>query len=248
MTLKQMVNKILRRLREDEITNTNESEYSTLIVEFVNEAMEEVQSRYLWSNLDAYTEFQTVASQFGYNLADYLTGSGDVKAGSNLTNERSMLRIVDDIAPVYLYDGDGTTDTEGKRLKLVSNFEMQDMYRQDQSNTGEPEYIALFKTAANDGWTARLYPLPDGEYTVRILFWSPQEAFAVDATDDSDEIKPPNNAVFTFALMMAANERGEEMGEPGNILERRYIAAIGEAVENEIYLQGAGNVYEFRRD
>lgn len=231
MTLIQMINLLLPRLREAKVSTITASEYATLLAQFVNEGMQEVQGRYLWTSLDHTVTTNTVAGTFEYSL----TG----------TKPTSLLRMVDDIPMTYIFD---SGSTEGSRLKLVSNMKMEDMYRTGVAENSEPQYFSLFKNTSNNGWTMRLYPVPDAVYTVTSRFWTPQEDLALDGTDDDTGILCPNEPVRAYALMMAANERGEEMGEPGNLLERRFYSALSEAIETEIGYDGVGNVHEFRRD
>ena len=229
MTLLQMVNKLLRRLRENSVASTNSSEYSELLVEFVNEAVSIVQDAYMWRTQDVNVEITT---------AD---GTRDYVATG--TTYPSMLRMVDGMAQVFLEEGNG----QETPLILISEFEMERRYRQDTTKTGKPTRVSLIPSTTADGWELRFYPTPDGVYTVNAKFWVPQEQFEGDGSDDATSILPPNNPVYSYALMMAANERGEEMGEPGNLLERKFINDLGAAIEVAIKSDEAGNVYEFRR-
>jgi hypothetical protein len=63
-----MVNKILRRLREDEVASVADNAYSQLIAELINEGLEEVQAAFMWSSLDTTVEFDTILDTRDYDL------------------------------------------------------------------------------------------------------------------------------------------------------------------------------------
>ena len=230
MTLLQMVNKLLIRLREDEVDSTNSSDYSVLMVAFINEGLSMVQDAFMWKSQDTVVEIA---------LTD---GTRDYTAVG--TTYPSMLRMVDGNAQVFLEESNG----QEVPLKLVPEHVLERLYRQDTTKTGKPTHFSLVPEATADAWTLRFHPIPDGTYTVNAKFWVPQEELAADGTDDATSILPPNLPVYSYALMMAANERGEEMGEPGNLLERKFINDLGAAVEVAVKADEAGNIYEFRRD
>ncbi|MBN4095645.1 hypothetical protein [Methylobacterium sp. OT2] len=87
---------------------------------------------------DGILEFQTVAGQAGYG-------------GAFLAGQNVMLAIDSAIT----IDGSGTT----WKLKPVAIASLEALGEQDQS--GQPAYFAKF----SEGY--RLYPIPDGVYTVR---------------------------------------------------------------------------------
>ena len=49
-------------------------------------------------------------------------------------------------------------------------------------------------------------------------------------------------------LFLAFNERGEEMGEPGNMAERRYATSLVDAIDADVQRTGRTNRLEFYRD
>jgi hypothetical protein len=93
-----------------------------------------------------------------------------------------------------------------------------------------------------------LYPTPDTNKYMEISWWIPQDELAIDGTDDDTVIVPPNHPIEAYAHMRAANERGEEIGEPGNLLELRYANVLGAAIETASAHDGRANHYESRRD
>ena len=72
MTYLQLVNSVLRRLREDEVTTVAQTSYSKLIGEFVNDAKRTVEDSYDWTALrsTALTVSTTSDAAYNYTLTD----------------------------------------------------------------------------------------------------------------------------------------------------------------------------------
>jgi hypothetical protein len=94
----------------------------------------------------------------------------------------------------------------------------------------------------------KIYPEPEQARVFECIFWTPAPKLAVDGTTDGDEVILPDRSIFLGALMMALNERGEEIGEPGNLAERKFINALGAAIERDIQSKAKAERYEWRRD
>ena len=83
MTYLNLVNNVLRRLREDEVTNVSESTYSKMVGDFVNDAKKLVENAWDWSALRSTLTITTAADDYTYSL----TGSG---------NQGRVFRIIND--------------------------------------------------------------------------------------------------------------------------------------------------------
>ena len=130
MTYLNIMNNVLRRLREDEVTTVNQTTYSKMVGDFINDAKVMVEESADWSALRSTVSIVTVASDNQYSL----TGCGDnVKVMSALNdtencylsyqtkdwfNEQLYLNTVVDGAPKY-YTFDGL-DSNGDTQVLVS--------------------------------------------------------------------------------------------------------------------------------
>ena len=66
MTYLQLVNSVLRRLREDEVTSVSQNSYSKLIGEFVNDAKRSVEDAYDWTALRTTLTVTTDDTTFNY--------------------------------------------------------------------------------------------------------------------------------------------------------------------------------------
>ena len=89
MTYLDLINNVLRRLREDVVTTASETDYSALIGDLVNDAKKIVENSYDWTALRETITVSTVDGTDTYSL----TGSGDlavVKDVLNTTSQRFM--------------------------------------------------------------------------------------------------------------------------------------------------------------
>jgi len=68
MTYLEAVNRVLVRLREQEVTTVNQNSYSKLIGTFVNDAKRMVEDAWDWSSLRTTITVTTEADVFSYNL------------------------------------------------------------------------------------------------------------------------------------------------------------------------------------
>lgn len=73
MNFLQIVNKVLLRLRQDQVASVNQNDYTSLIAEFVNETKREVEDAWNWNSL---TQVQTITTSNGVETYP-ITGSGD---------------------------------------------------------------------------------------------------------------------------------------------------------------------------
>ena len=130
MTYLNIMNNVLRRLREEEVTNVIESTYAKMVGDFINDAKVMVEEATDWSSLRTTISITTVASDNQYSLTD----CGDnVKIMSALNdtencylayqtkdwfNEQLYINPIIEGAPRY-YTFDGL-DANGDTQVLVS--------------------------------------------------------------------------------------------------------------------------------
>ena len=97
MTYLEIVNAVMRRLREDEVTTVDESDYSKLIGDFVNDAKRLVEDSWSWTALRATQTITTIVGTATYSLTDFGV-RGKVNSVHNETDnivvrEESLQRI-----------------------------------------------------------------------------------------------------------------------------------------------------------
>jgi hypothetical protein len=97
MTYLNLVNSVLRRLREDEVTTVEESDYSKLISDFVNDAKRLVEDAWDWTALRSTYTFNTLAGTNTYSLTDFTIRSKVLSVHNETTNrvilQESLARI-----------------------------------------------------------------------------------------------------------------------------------------------------------
>jgi hypothetical protein len=87
MTYLNLMNNVLRRLREEEVTTVNESTYSKMVGDFINDAKTTVEQAADWSALRE-TIIKTTEVAFGSEELT-LTGSGDDVKVFSVINDTS---------------------------------------------------------------------------------------------------------------------------------------------------------------
>lgn len=180
MTHLDIVNNVLRRLRESEAASISDSEYVTMISDFVNDAMDMCQAVHNWHSLFTEIDLTTTTSVQEYNL----TGLGQM-------------------GQVY-YAYNDTSNTQLKEIKLSTMMLQTDMG--SGSATGSPNTYAYKSVSTLDEPTILLWPIPGGVET--LTFHVKQHQGAI--TDGSTEVLIPEQPVIQLALAMAKEERGED--------------------------------------
>ncbi len=139
MTYLQIVNSVLRRLREDEVSTVAQNSYSKLIGELVNDAKRTVEDSYDWTALRTELQLSLVADTNTYSL----TGSG---------TSLKVFNVIDETSKNFIqYRGSTYMDN----ANLVT-----------PAPTGKPQYYCFKGVDVNGDDTVEIYPTPDKAYTV----------------------------------------------------------------------------------
>jgi len=214
-----IVNDILRQLRETEVSTVPASSYSKLIAQFVNQAKDDMEDMWFWTANE-----QTIDIPI---LAD---GTREYDLAS--TTDRSFLqRRWHDKAPMAF---DVTSSTEQAHLQDMPLRDLND-WRNSQSqfidDISVPRRFAIEPAADGRGYGIVLDRGATTARTWRTYWYIPQVELELDGTDDNINIILPKRPIMLKALFYALNERGEEIGEPGQIAEVRAHTAAAAAME-----------------
>ena len=87
MTYLDLVNAVLRRLREDEVTTVSESDYSRLIGDFVNDAKRLVEDAWDWTALRQEFSIESIVGTNTYSLTDFSVRSKIISVHNETTNQ-----------------------------------------------------------------------------------------------------------------------------------------------------------------
>jgi len=140
MTYLNLVNNVLRRLREDEVTSVQESTYSKMVGDFVNDAKRTIEDSWDWSALRTTLTITTTADVFNY----VLTGS---------QNRIKALNVINDTANLFM---EYQTATFFDEAYLISD-----------ARKSAPKYYTYNGVDSNGDTQIDIYPIPDKEYTIR---------------------------------------------------------------------------------
>jgi hypothetical protein len=224
LTYLDLVNKVLKRLREDQVTTVSYNTYSALIGEFVNDAKREVEQSWLWNAQNVSIRVQLGVGENEIYLDSLSTQIVDMTPNDRYNNERSLLLYNEYNEP------QAWCRTTGKEQRLIemSAADLQEyrVLNPDALDQTDPINFAVVYSPSRHNMRIdfRDNALEAREYTFR--FNSPQE----DLADDTDEILIPWAPVVHLAVLYALDERGEEIGEPGSKAWLRYEKALSDAV------------------
>ena len=140
MTYLDLVNNVLRRLRETEVSSVQSNSYSKLIGDLVNDAKDLVETSWDWSALRTTLTITTTADVFNYSL----TGSQNNIKELNVLNDTSNL--------IMQYQTNNWFDSQFLLGNPVS---------------GAPMYYTYNGVDTNGDTLIDVYPKPDGVYSLR---------------------------------------------------------------------------------
>ena len=211
MTYREIINSVLRRLREDTITNnwsgdlvnnTIATDYQILIGDFVNEAKREVEDAWNWSILRASPTITTVASTQQY----VLTG----------TSQRSRILMAQE-------------QTNGTVLQEMSDKYLQfTKYPTSSVQSTIPHYYSVVGIdSSTDSILVEFEPVPDAAYNITFRVVNPQD----DLSESTTALKIPTQPVILGAWARAISERGEDGGSLSDMVFAQYQQALGDAIQ-----------------
>lgn len=140
MTYLEIVNGVLRRLREDEVSTVSQSSYSKMIGDLVNDAKGVVETAWDWSALRTTITITTQANIFNY----ILTGT---------QNKVEALDVLNDTSNIF--------------MEFRPSQWFNEKYLLGEPTTGSPVYWTYNGVDVNGDTQVDLYPKPDGEYILR---------------------------------------------------------------------------------
>jgi len=154
MTYLQLVNSVLRRLREDEVTTVAQNSYSKLIGEFVNDSKRTVEDAYNWTALRTTLSVTTVPDTFNY----VLTGS---------QNKMTVLDVINDTSNFF--------------MQYRSSSWMNNAFLIDEPPKSTPQFYSFNGVNSSGDNAVDLYPIPDATYAVRFNIVLRTQDFTLDA-------------------------------------------------------------------
>jgi hypothetical protein len=178
----ELVNDVLIRLREPEVTTVNENNLSKVIGKFINDAKRQVEDSYGWNAMSNTLTAVTAAGVFNYTLA-----------GSN-----HRFKIID-VFNVATRSFMKNIDKHTMTMNLLGS---------DTPATGIPMYYNINGISSTGDTAVDIYPVPDAEYQIFFNIYDPQP----DLVLNSDLMVVPKEPVIHLAYAKASAERGEDGG------------------------------------
>jgi len=182
MTFLELINDVLIRLRETQVSTNAETGYSTLIGKFVNDAKRQVEDAFSWNILGTDITITTVAATYQYSL----TGAGQKFQVQDAINSTANI---------------GMTNISFVEMNRYQNFAIIPA-------ATIPSMYSFEGVDASGDTKVTLYPRPDAVYSLRFSLTVPQATLAADAT----AVKVPDVLVAQNAYARALAERGEDGG------------------------------------
>ena len=204
----QLVNSVLRRLRETEVSSVADNAYSKLIGEFVNDAKRQVEDAYPWNALS-----ETLTAVTGADIFNYvLVGSGQ------------RFRVIDVL-----------NDTSNNIVQNATTRWMNEKFLIASVQKGSPAYYNFNGTNSNGDTQVDLFPVPDGVYDIRFNVIKPQVALSADA---DILLVPSEPVIFNAtarAIAERGEDGGVLAGEMAFIYNQSLSDAI--AIESGRYVE-----------
>ena len=204
----QLVNSVLRRLRETEVSSVADNAYSKLIGEFVNDAKRQVEDAYAWNALSETLSASTTNGIFNY----VLEGSGQ------------RFRMIDVL-----------NDTSNSIVHNATTRWMNEQFLLTSVQKGSPAYYNFNGTNSNGDTQVDLFPIPNGVYQIRFNVIKPQVALVSDA---DVLLVPSEPVIFNAAARAIAErgeDGGILAGEMAFIYNQSLADAI--AIESGRYIE-----------
>ena len=155
MTYLELVNDVLTRLRETNVTTVSETSYSALVGKFVNDAKRQIEDSFNWNVLSTTVTITTVANTHAYSM----TGAGQKFQVNDAINSTSFIG-----------------------LRNISFVDMNRKLNFGTPSTGIPSEFTFDGVDGSGDTKVELFPIPNGVYTIMFDLAVPQAALSSDAT------------------------------------------------------------------
>lgn len=202
-TYLELVNDILVRMREPEVSTVQENVLSKLIGKLVNDAKRQVEDAYTWAALTTSKTTTTSATVSTYAIA----GTG------------SRFKVID------AYNTSNHFKMSGVSTALMT----QHYLMTSQVQTGAPNQYLFSGIDSNGDAKVDLFPLPDAAYTIQWNVYIPQDKLVSDSTT----MMVPSEPVVLGAFARALVERGEDGGLNSSEAYALYKSSLADAIAIE---------------
>lgn len=237
-TKKQLVNQVLRRLREDEVSaesTLSSNPYALSIGEFLNDVKQEVEDAWNWSQLRQLLTINTTAGSSEYNLGD----ADDTTTNVTVVDSDGNTFVVSSI------EGYDTEDISNERTQILSMWNTTDDYMLKRvsdsfmnrhtligtQQNSSPTYYRTKGYDSNGDHVVELYPVPDSAYVIKTWVYNPQDPLSTDTSQLV--LTAAETAIIYGTWAMAISERGEDGGKLYDEVFGRYQSYLATAIARD---------------
>lgn len=209
-TYLQLVNDVLVRLRENEVTSVTDTTYSKLIGKYVQDAQRQVEDAYNWNALTNTLTMNSIPNLFNA----VLVGSG--------TRFRTLSVV---------------NDTSNWFLTYKSSIEMDNLFLNQTAQTGAPLYYNFNGVSPAGDTQVDIYPIPDGVYTIRFNIIQPQDPLQYDTDTVLVPAEPVIFLAYAKALAERGEDGGMSSSEAYGLYQislADHIATEGNRYPDEL--------------
>jgi hypothetical protein len=181
LTYLEIINEVLARLREDEVTSPTETTYSSLIGRFVNQAKREVEDTWEWIGLRNTIQATTVSGDYRYSLDGIKERFKIINIFNDTTNREIMIR---------------------PSTWMSTQFNTAPI-------SGEPQYYDVSGVDETTGdYQIDLYPIPNAVWTININLFKRQAKLVTDSTETAVPSYPIMLRALYSALVERGEDGG----------------------------------------
>jgi len=208
VTVLNVVNKVLTRLRESKASALADSDYALLVLDLVNDAKREVEDAFNWSSIKDTISLQMTAGQTTVSVAD---------GGSKETTERTrIVQVYNLTEDCYL------RQRTREHIRVLAN---------ENNDQGNPDFFAINGVDSNQRLSLEIWRPPEATNTMEITVYNPQEDFT--SGDEDELILAPWRPIYLRALQLAIRERGDDSGLSSPEAFAEYMTALNDAIAYE---------------
>lgn len=204
-TYLQLVNDVLVRMREPEVTTVAENTVSNLVGKYINDAKRQVSDAYDWDAFNTPITVSTIANTTGpYSIM----GAG------------VRFKTMDVINTTSFYE-----------MQPLSHANYDSFYYTTPTPTkGLPMYYSIKGVDANGDIKVNFWPVPDAVYSIRFSLIVPEPDFTTDTSTTLLAKEPIVLGAFARALV----ERGEDGGLTSSEAYALYKSCMSDLIALEL--------------
>jgi hypothetical protein len=214
-TYLDLVNDVLVRMREPEVTTVAENTVSALVGKYINDAKRQVSDAYDWDAFNTPITVNTIANTTGpYSI----TGAG------------VRYKTMDVINTTSFYE-----------LSPLSHANYDSFYYTTPTPTkGLPMYYSIKGVDTNGDIKVNFWPVPDAVYAIRFSLIVPEADFTTDSSTTLVAKEPIVLGAFARALV----ERGEDGGLSSSEAYALYKSCMSDLIALELARSPENDTFE----